>query len=98
MEGLINDIDDNYFAQIQFQMLVTGYEVANYAGFDPRLPEKLQLYWVPIFRDEKMIIKLKEGIIEVNTFIDGFLMEHGLSRHERPIGVYPSIINHGNFG
>lgn len=83
LDGNLFGIDADYVAQIQFQMLVTDFEFALYLGYDPRLPEKLQLYTVKVDRDEKMIERLKEGIAEVNGFIDEFLLDNGLPRQAR---------------
>jgi len=81
LEAYLNSPDVDHIAQIQFQLLVTGRDTGIYVGYDPRMPtHELKIYWHPIYKDEKLTSKIKEGIDEVNGFIDDFLMERGLNR------------------
>jgi putative phage-type endonuclease len=54
-------------AQVQGCMWVTGREFWDFVSFDPRLPEKIQLFCKRIERDDDYIKELKK---EIDTFDD----------------------------
>jgi hypothetical protein len=54
---------DDYFAQIQFQLWVTGRKWCDWVSFDPRAPEPIKLHVVRVERDETFISQLAERVI-----------------------------------
>ena len=56
-----------YLYQMQFQMSVTGAKFCDFCSFDPRLPEKYQLFIVRIPRDDKLISEIET---EVRAFLE----------------------------
>lgn len=63
---LTGAIPDKYVKQMQFQMACTGRKWCDFASFDDRLPERMQLYVKRIERDEELIAEI-EG--EVRRFL-----------------------------
>jgi putative phage-type endonuclease len=55
-----------YFTQMQWQMACTGRPWCDFASFDPRLPERLQLLVVRVPRDDDYIKMLEQ---EVTIFL-----------------------------
>jgi putative phage-type endonuclease len=68
---LSQKVPSKYFAQIQFQLACTGRKWADYCVFDPRMPEKAQLFVARIFRDDRYIAEIEAEIVkflaEVNS-------------------------------
>lgn len=62
-----NKVPNEYYKQIQCQLWVTGREWCDFISFDPRLPEKSQLFVIRTGRDEDLI---KEMESEVVLFLD----------------------------
>jgi putative phage-type endonuclease len=64
-----------YVPQMQCQMAVTGRKWCDFVSFDPRLPEKLQLFIVRLNRDDEYISKMEsvvqEFLNEVNSAVIG---------------------------
>ncbi len=56
-----------YVTQMQWQMACTGRQWCDFACYDPRLPENMQLFVRRIERDNAMIADLET---EVMTFLD----------------------------
>lgn len=63
MDGVL---PSKYEPQVMWQLACTGRAWAEFASFDPRLPEKLQLFRVRVPRDEKRIAALEA---EVESFL-----------------------------
>lgn len=59
-------IDRKYLLQMQWQMTVTGREWCDFASFDPRLPEPLQLHVRRVERDADLIAEMEA---EVSAFL-----------------------------
>lgn len=59
-------VPGKYMTQIQWQLACTGREWCDFASFDPRLPETMQLSVTRIPRDVSMILDLET---EVTAFI-----------------------------
>jgi putative phage-type endonuclease len=55
-----------YVTQMQWQMACTGRKWCDFISFDPRLPEKMQIFIQRVERDDEVIKKLEE---EVGTFL-----------------------------
>ena len=64
-----------YVPQMQCQMAVTGRKWCDFVSFDPRLPEKLQLFIVRLERDDEYISKMEvvvqEFLNEVTSAVSG---------------------------
>ena len=56
--------DDKYFWQMQHQMWCTGREWCDFASFDDRLPESLQLHVCRVERDEQAIGDLATEVLD----------------------------------
>lgn len=55
---------DQYIYQMQGYMWITGREWCDFVSYDPRYPEKFQLYIERIGRDQEMIDELEERCVE----------------------------------
>lgn len=65
--------------QIQGQMWVTGRKWCDFVSYDPRFPERLQLFWVRVDRDDSYIATLAA---EVQVFL-----AEVQSMHDRLMGA-----------
>ena len=61
-----NEVPGDYYKQIQCQLWVTGRQSCFFVSYDPRLPERNQLFIKEILKDEKLI---SEMTIEVKAFL-----------------------------
>lgn len=68
----------DYYAQMQFQMLVTDRPWVDFVSFDPRVPVSVQLHIVRIERDDELISLLLGYAQEVKRYIDEFKAKHGI--------------------
>ena len=59
---LTRTIPARYLAQMQFQMAVTGAKWCDFAAYDPRLPEHLQLLIIRVERDDTRIAEIEAEI------------------------------------
>lgn len=63
-----------YVPQMQFQMACTGSEWCDFVSFDPRMPEKHQLFVFRVARDEEFIKAMEAEVVkfleEVQTTIN----------------------------
>jgi len=59
---LTRTIPARYLAQMQFQMAVTGAKFCDFAAYDPRLPEHLQLLIIRVERDDTRIAEIEAEI------------------------------------
>jgi len=59
---LTRTIPARYMAQMQFQMAVTGAKWCDFAAYDPRLPEHLQLLIIRVERDDTRIAEIEAEI------------------------------------
>ena len=55
-----------YVTQMQWQMACTGRQWCDFISYDPRLPEKMQIFIQRVPRDDTMIANLEK---EVNLFL-----------------------------
>lgn len=65
---LTGGIDRKYLLQMQFQMACTGRQWCDFASFDPRMPDAMQLWTKRIPRDDTLIA-------EIEAEIGSFLLE-----------------------
>jgi putative phage-type endonuclease len=71
IETLLNQkVPSKYFAQIQFQLACTGRKWADYCVFDPRMPEKAQLFVLRVQRDNKYIAEIETEIVKFLVEVD----------------------------
>ena len=63
---LTRTIPARYLAQMQFQMAVTGAKFCDFAAYDPRLPDHLQLLIIRVERDDTRIAEIEA---EVSVFL-----------------------------
>lgn len=63
-----------YIPQMQFQMACTGSDWCDFVSFDPRMPEKHQLFVFRVARDEEFIKAMEAEVVkfleEVQTTIN----------------------------
>lgn len=64
-ETLLNGtIADKYMKQMQFQMACAGRQWCDFASFDPRFPEPMQLWVKRVERDDAAISEIEEHAAE----------------------------------
>jgi len=61
---LSQKVPGKYFAQMQFQMACTGRKWTDYVVFDPRMPEKAQLFVKRVDRDDTYIAEIEAEIVK----------------------------------
>jgi putative phage-type endonuclease len=73
IDTLLKGMDAGHAPQIQFQMWVSGRQWIDFVSFDPRMPERLQLYVQRVSRDDAFIANLAAETIrflgEVSTMV-----------------------------
>lgn len=76
---LDDKVPAKYFKQIQCQLWVTGRQWCDFVSFDPRLPNKNQLFIKRCPRDEAFIaemeVEVKEFLSEVNFLVSKLIGE-----------------------
>lgn len=63
-------IEGKYFLQMQWQMACAGRQWCDFASFDPRLPEPMQLWVERVERDDKKLAEVGEVVSEFLAEID----------------------------
>ena len=63
-------IDAKYIKQMQWQMACTGREFCDFVSFDPRLPERMQIYVQRVEADGAMIREIEQAVREFLTELD----------------------------
>lgn len=67
LETLLGEtVPGKYLTQMQWQMACTGRAWCDFASFDPRLPERMNLFVARVPRDLSMILELES---EVTAFL-----------------------------
>jgi putative phage-type endonuclease len=59
-------VPNKYVLQMQWQMACAGRKWCDFVSFDPRMPERLQMWVVRVERDDKLIGEIEA---EVNKFL-----------------------------
>ena len=67
---LSQKVPSKYFAQMQFQMACTGRKWTDYVVFDPRMPEKAQLFVKRVDRDDAYIAEIEAEIVKFLAEVD----------------------------
>lgn len=60
-------IDRKYLLQMQWQMECTGRDWCDFASFDPRLPDEMQLHIRRVERDEALLAEIREEVTKFLT-------------------------------
>lgn len=79
---LNNRMPPEYMAQIQWQMAVCGKKKGIFASYDPRLPEKHQLFTIEVKIDETMRTRMIDAVIQLNNEVDDIIkkLENGSNK------------------
>jgi len=77
------EIKKEEIAQVQFSLMITGFESWGFAKYDPRNVNCKKLHYVEILRDEEMIKRLEKGLAEFIQDMDEALNKLGLSFGEQ---------------
>ena len=64
LESILGGVDDQYKAQVQWQMACTGAKWTDLCSFDPRFPAELQLVIKRFERDDAFIATLEKEVIK----------------------------------
>jgi len=73
-------IDEAYILQMQGVMLVTGKQLCDFITYDPRMPDHLQIHVVTIKRDDDIINRIINAVIDFSVALDekqAFFLEKG---------------------
>lgn len=65
-----DSIDRKYILQMQWQMACAGREWCDFASFDPRLPDEMQLYVQRIERDDELLKEIEGEVIKFLAEVD----------------------------
>lgn len=60
-------IERKYLLQMQWQMECTGRDWCDFASFDPRLPDEMQLHVRRVERDETLLAEIREEVTKFLT-------------------------------
>lgn len=63
-------IADKYIKQMQWQMACTGRQWCDFASFDPRLPDAMQLHVQRVQRDDAMIAEMEAAVFDFLREVD----------------------------
>lgn len=66
-------VPSDYLKQIQCQLWVTGRKWCDFVSYDPRLPEKNQLFIKRVTRDDAFINTMKEEVLLFLKEIEGII-------------------------
>lgn len=72
-----------YRNQMLWQMECTGRNWCDFASYDPRMPEDMQLFVVRFMRDDARIAELREGVIKFLSEVDSVLVKLSEYRNSR---------------
>lgn len=61
------EIDRKYLLQMQWQMACTGRDWCDFASFDPRLPEAMQLHVRRVQRDAELLAEMEAEVVKFLT-------------------------------
>lgn len=63
-------IDRKYLLQMQFQMACSERQWCDFASFDPRLPDPMQLHIRRVPRDDKMVAEIEAEVVAFLAEVD----------------------------
>lgn len=67
LERFIDGVPEEYMPQIQGCMWVTGRRWWDFVSYDPRMPESHRLLKITVARDEVMIKRIQDAVIEAEA-------------------------------
>lgn len=71
---LTQTVPSKYYAQMQWQMACTSRDWCDFVSYDPRMPEKAQLFVTRVMRDPETIAEMesevKKFLVEVGSKVD----------------------------
>ena len=67
--------DDEYLPQMQWQMACTGRQWCDYVSYDPRLPERMQLFISRIPRNDAAIRSMENEVIAFLAELDHKILD-----------------------
>lgn len=70
VETLSGGMPTEHVAQVQGAMWVTGRQHWDFVSYDPRMPEKLQLYVERVKRDDAYIARLEAAVVQFLVEVD----------------------------
>lgn len=71
---LVGDVvPDEYKPQMLWQMACTGRKWVDFVSFDPRLPEKHQLFGRRFHRDEAEILRMESEVVKFLSEVDAMI-------------------------
>lgn len=73
IDALLKGMDSGHIPQIQGQMWITGRKWVDFVSYDPRMPERLQLYIQRIKRDDAFIESLEKEVRKFLTEVDSVI-------------------------
>lgn len=75
LERFLLGMPDEYRAQVQGCMFVTGRKWWDFCSYDPRMPESHRLFITRIERDDLYIKRLETALIEAESLVQSKLSE-----------------------
>lgn len=70
---LAGRLPPQYEPQVTFNMWITGAQFADFASFDPRMPEGLQLFRIRVERDDKRIAEMEAETVVFLSEVDALV-------------------------
>lgn len=69
------EVPEDYQPQMYFQMACTGRQWVEFASYDPRLPEPLQLFVCRLHRDPMRIAEIEDAVLLFLSEVDAEIAE-----------------------
>jgi hypothetical protein len=87
-------VPEKYLLQMQFQMACVGRDWCDFASFDPRLPERMQLWVKRVPRDVSLILSIESEVAAFLAELDAKLakLDALFPANARPPDACPSPI------
>jgi putative phage-type endonuclease len=63
-------VESKYFAQMQWQMACAGRDWCDYVVFDPRMPQKAQLFIYRVSRDREWLATTEKEVVKFLAEVD----------------------------
>lgn len=65
-----NPVENKYFAQMQWQMACAGRDWCDYVVFDPRMPQKAQLFIYRVNRADEWLAEAEKEVVKFLAEVD----------------------------
>lgn len=75
IETLLKGMTPDHIAQVQGQLWITGRALCLFVSYDPRMPERMQLYAQMVKRDDTYIEKLEKEVRKFLGEVDRVIAE-----------------------